>query len=202
MKLGRMGRMAYINTLPVDWGFVGSDLGRLVFIQRGAPTQLNRLLSESRLDVSPVASVAAAEHSDNWLVFDHLCIGCRGEVGSVILRSDCPVEELDGACVAVTSDSATVRAGQEHVDAELALVGAHEHLEWVADSPDLGRGRVIVGRPVQEDPLAARLDRQAFAADAKNQSHGLSLGQHGAGVDPGRASVDAAPRAAHRGLPQ
>lgn len=107
MKLGRLGRMAYINTLPVDWGLVRGNFGDLIRVRRGVPTELNRLLSEGQLDVSPVASVAAARHASEWLVLDHLCIGCRGEVGSVILQSECPVTELDGCSLAVSSESAT-----------------------------------------------------------------------------------------------
>jgi chorismate dehydratase len=107
MILGRLGRMAYINTLFVDWGLIHSPLSKLVKVYRGTPTTLNRLLAEGKLDVSAVSSVAAIEHADEWVVFDHLCIGCRGEVGSVILHSDRPVEELDGTSVAVTAASAT-----------------------------------------------------------------------------------------------
>lgn len=99
--------MAYINTLPVDWGLVTSPLGRLVSRRSGAPTTLNRLLAEGLLDVSPVSSVAAAEHAEEWLVLDHLCIGCSGEVGSVILQSAVSVDELHGLEIAVTEDSAT-----------------------------------------------------------------------------------------------
>jgi chorismate dehydratase len=107
MILGRLGRMAYINTLPVDWGLVHSPLARLVKVYRGTPTTLNRLLAEGKLDVSAVSSVAAIEHAEEWVVLDHLCIGCRGEVGSVILHSDRPVEELNGKSIAVTAASAT-----------------------------------------------------------------------------------------------
>ncbi len=107
MILGRLGRMAYVNTLPVDWGLVTSPLAKLVTIQRGTPTILNRMMAEGQLDVSAVSSVAAAQHADDWLVMDHLCIGCRGAVGSVILHSDRPVEELDGSTIAVTNASAT-----------------------------------------------------------------------------------------------
>jgi len=99
--------MAYVNTLPVDWGLVSSPLGFLVNIRSGPPTTLNRLLAEGALDVSPVSSVAALERAHEWLVFDHLCIGCNGDVGSVILDSDRPVERLDCARIAVTSDSAS-----------------------------------------------------------------------------------------------
>ena len=107
MILGRLGRMAYINTLPVDWGLVHSPLGKSVKVYRGTPTTLNRLLAEGKLDVSAVSSVAAIEHAEEWVVLDHLCIGCRGEVGSVILHSDRPVEELNGRSIAVTAASAT-----------------------------------------------------------------------------------------------
>lgn len=104
----RLGRMAYINTLPVDWGLIKGGLGSLrAIVRRGAPTLLNALMSEGHLDASPVSSVAAADHAADWLVFDHLCIGSRGAVGSVILHSDVPVEELGGRSITVTSDSAT-----------------------------------------------------------------------------------------------
>jgi len=103
----RLGLMAYINTLPVDWGLIQGDFAELVTIRRGTPTTLNRLLAEGELDVSPVSSVAAAEHAADWLVFDHLCIGSRGAVGSVILHSDVPVEELGGRSITVTAQSAT-----------------------------------------------------------------------------------------------
>lgn len=107
MILGKLGRMAYINTLFVDWGLVHSPLRKLVKVYRGTPTTLNRLLAEGKLDASPVSSVAAIEHAEEWVVLDHLCIGCRGEVGSVILHSDRPVEELKGTSIAVTAASAT-----------------------------------------------------------------------------------------------
>ena len=107
MILARLGRMAYINTLPVDWGLVTTPLGSLFSWHRGTPTELNRLLADARLDVSPVSSVAAADRAGEWLILDALCIGCRGEVGSVILHSDVPVEELHGRTIAVTAASAT-----------------------------------------------------------------------------------------------
>ena len=107
MILGRMGRMAYINTLPIDWGLVTSSLGTMVNLRKGIPTTLNQLLAQGQLDVSPVSSIAAAERPEEWLVLDGLCIGCRGEVGSVMLLSDMPVEELGGRDIAVTSASAT-----------------------------------------------------------------------------------------------
>jgi chorismate dehydratase len=99
--------MAYINTLFVDWGLAHSPLKKLAKVHRGTPTTLNRLLAEGRLDVSAVSSVAAIEHAEEWVIFDHLCIGSRGEVGSVILQSDRPVDELIGKSVAVTAASAT-----------------------------------------------------------------------------------------------
>jgi chorismate dehydratase len=107
MMLGKLGRMAFVNTLPVDWGLAESPLGNLADIRRGTPTILNEMLANGELDISAVSSVAAAEHADEWLVLDNLCIGCKGEVGSVILHADRPVELLRGRTIACTSESAT-----------------------------------------------------------------------------------------------
>lgn len=107
MMLGKLGRMAFVNTLPVDWGLAESSLGDLIEVHRGTPTILNDLLARGELDMSAVSSVAAAEHAEDWLVLDHLCIGCKGEVGSVILHADRPVERLRGRTIACTSESAT-----------------------------------------------------------------------------------------------
>jgi chorismate dehydratase len=107
MTIARLGRMAYINTLPVDWGLIASPLGECVSCTRGTPTTLNSLLGRGLLDVSPVSSAAAAEWAEEWLVFDNLCIGSCGEVGSVVLQSSVPVEKLHGLEVGVSKASAT-----------------------------------------------------------------------------------------------
>ncbi len=107
MIIGRLGLTSYINTLPADWGLVGGGLDSLVDTASGPPTRLNRLLAGAELDVSAVSVAAAFDHADEWLIFDHLCLGCRGEVGSVILFSERPVGRLAGENIAVTSESAT-----------------------------------------------------------------------------------------------
>lgn len=140
MILGRLGRMAYINTLPVDWGFVAGELGKLVEIQRGTPTALNRMLAEGQLDISPVSCVAAVEHAHEWLIVDQLCIGCHGAVGSVILQGDRPLEELHGARVAVTNASATA------VQLLKILLHAHwqVHVEFVPQE-EAAEARLLIG---------------------------------------------------------
>jgi chorismate dehydratase len=130
--------MAFINTLPVDWGLLRSKRRAFVQIVRGAPTTLNRLMAEKRLDISPVSSIAAAEHAEDWLVFDRLCIGCKGEVGSVILQSDCPAKELDGRSVSVTPQSATAVGLLEillsrHWNAHARLITGHDLTNAPAD---------------------------------------------------------------------
>ena len=105
--LGRIGRMAYINTLPIDWGFVGYGLDKTVELIPGTPTELNRMLSTGKLDASIVSTFAMLENMDDWLVFDNLCISCKGAVGSVFLVSEIDISQLDGKSIAVTSQSAS-----------------------------------------------------------------------------------------------
>jgi chorismate dehydratase len=160
MILARLGRMAYINTLPVDWGLVTSPLGSLVSLHRGMPTELNRWLADGRIDVSPVSSVAAADRAGEWLILDALCIGCRGEVGSVILHSDRPVEELNGRTIAVTAASATAARLLE------VLLAAH----W----------KVEAELVPQDRPAEARLligDAALKTAQAAPEGHVYDLGQ-------------------------
>lgn len=105
--LGRLGRMGFINALPVEWGLEKGGLAEKVEIVSGPPTRLNALMEAGQLDVSAVSSVAALKNSADWLALPGPCIAGRGRVGSVFLVSSVPVAELDGRTIAATAASAT-----------------------------------------------------------------------------------------------
>jgi chorismate dehydratase len=149
--------MAYINTLPIDWGLVSSSLGKLVELQRGMPTTLNRLLAEGRLDVSPVSSIAAAARVGEWLVLDGLCIGCRGKVGSVILRSERPVLQLHGGTIAVTRASATATRLLELLLKDFWKVDAR-----LVPARESAAAELLIGDPALK---AAQSDPSGFVYD-------------------------------------
>jgi chorismate dehydratase len=73
----------------------------------GIPSVLNRLLADREIDVAPASSIEYALHADRYRILPDLVIGSRGRVGSILLVSDRPAAELDGALVALPTASAT-----------------------------------------------------------------------------------------------
>ena len=73
----------------------------------GIPTELNRLLREGSIDVSPSSSIEYAMNPGRYRLLPGLSITSRKEVMSIILQSRVPIEGLDGKTVALTTASAT-----------------------------------------------------------------------------------------------
>jgi len=100
-----LGHIKYINCAPFfhylpQCGFAGR-------IVSGVPSKLNRLLAEGEIDVSPSSSFEYARNWRDYLLLPELSISSCGEVKSVLLFSNRPLEDLEGAEVALTGDSAT-----------------------------------------------------------------------------------------------
>lgn len=103
----RVGHIQFLNCLPIYYGLVkGSGILDLELI-RGLPTELNTLLMENRLDISPISSIEYARNPGELILLPGPTVSCRGRVQSILLLSRLPLEELDGQRVALTSSSAT-----------------------------------------------------------------------------------------------
>jgi chorismate dehydratase len=119
----------------------------------GPPAELNAMLAEGKLDISPVSSAAYARHAEDWLLLPDLSISCRGPVMSVLLVSRHPISELDGRTVLLTQESATAAALTRFLLAEegvrprfeTGLVCAQEDL-----SEDVGATLVIGDAALRE----------------------------------------------------
>jgi chorismate dehydratase len=105
----RSGRIIYTNDLPIYTAF---DQGAVRYpgaLVADVPANLNAMLFDGRLDLSPVSAFAWAAHADEFALLPEPCIGSRNEVWSVVCVSAKPLAELDGATIAVTRDSASGR---------------------------------------------------------------------------------------------
>ena len=105
----RAGRISYTNDLPIYCAF---DEGAVRFpgeLISDVPTALNARLHDGRLDLSPVSAHFYAQHADRLALLPGLCIGSRDQVWSVILVSPVPPARLDGARIAVTTESSSGR---------------------------------------------------------------------------------------------
>ena len=73
----------------------------------GIPTELNRLLYEGKVDVSPSSSIEYAMNPGRYLLLPTLSITSKKKVMSILLESKVPIEELNNKIVALTTASAT-----------------------------------------------------------------------------------------------
>lgn len=103
----RLGRIGYLNVLPIYHPLETGIIHHPFQIVSGTPAHLNRLMSEGNLDLSVVSSIEYARHPERYFILPDLSISCCGEVKSVLLLSRFPVEELAGRRVLVTMQSAT-----------------------------------------------------------------------------------------------
>jgi chorismate dehydratase len=103
----KLGHILYSNCFPPHAGIIAQTVpfsGKLV---EGIPTELNRMLFEGTVDVSPSSSIEYALHRGRYLILPDLSISSHQHVRSIILESKVPIGELNNKVVALTSASAT-----------------------------------------------------------------------------------------------
>ena len=107
IQYAKLGIVNFINTSPiyVPWQELGPLNGWVV--EEGAPTILNSHLAQGRLDAGIVSSYAYGLNADRYYILPGLSISATGPVGSVILLSKVPIEELNKKLVLLTPQSAT-----------------------------------------------------------------------------------------------
>ena len=105
----RSGRIIYTNDLPIYAGFDAGAVRYPGALVADVPANLNAKLLDGRLDLSPISSFHWAKHADQLALLPEICIGARREVWSVVCVSRKPLAELDGATIAVTTESASGR---------------------------------------------------------------------------------------------
>jgi chorismate dehydratase len=106
----KVGHIQFVNCLPLYYGLVKSLALLDIELIKGTPTELNNMLINKDLDVSPISSIEYARHTDSLLLFPDFTVSSNGEVKSILLLSRFPVEQLSGRKIALTSTSATSQA--------------------------------------------------------------------------------------------
>ncbi len=103
----KLGHILYSNCFPPHAGIVLRKVAFPFKLVEGIPTQLNRLLSEGTIDVSPSSSIEYAVNKGRYLLLPDLSITSNSKVMSILLESKVPIEELANRVVALTTASAT-----------------------------------------------------------------------------------------------
>lgn len=103
----RLGHIVYSNCFPPHAGILTGQEKFPFTIVEGVPTELNRLLSEGGVDVSPSSSIEYAVNSRRYMILPGFSISSRTKAMSITLESRLPIDALDGKVVALTTASAT-----------------------------------------------------------------------------------------------
>ncbi|MDD5772285.1 MAG: menaquinone biosynthesis protein [bacterium] len=131
--LPRVGHIKFLNCFPIYYALVKNmDILDMEFIP-GLPTELNRLMIEGKLDVSPISSIEYYKNRDKFLLCPHLSVSSNGSVQSILLLSKVPVKKLDGEKISLTDASAT-----SHVLLKIILDTKYKiHPEYFTSKEDL-----------------------------------------------------------------
>ena len=103
----KLGHIIYSNCFPPHAGIIMRTVPFPFRLVEGIPTELNRLLYEGKVDVSPSSSIEYAMNPGRYLILPDLSITSRTRVMSIILQSRAPLTNLDKKTVALTTASAT-----------------------------------------------------------------------------------------------
>ncbi len=103
----KLGHIIYSNCFPPHAGIITGSVKFPFSIVEGIPTELNRLLFEGKVDVSPSSSIEYAVNAGRYLLLPDFSITSKNSVMSIILESRVPLVDLDKKTVALTTASAT-----------------------------------------------------------------------------------------------
>jgi chorismate dehydratase len=103
----RVGKVNFINTLPIFSPLESGAVRHDFEIIEGTPTELNGLLAGDELDLGLVSSIEYGRRFEEYLLLPHLSISCTRRVCSVLLLSRVGLQELAGEEIVLTPKSHT-----------------------------------------------------------------------------------------------
>lgn len=106
----RLGHINYVNSLPVYDAIFENEIEFSGQIISAHPSELNRMIINNELDISPISSIEYARHQEELKLLNGLCINSHGAVYSVLLASSCAIENLNGKKIGLTENSSTAQA--------------------------------------------------------------------------------------------
>jgi len=89
----RTGAVNYLNTKPLIYGFENGMMKEEVDLVIDYPSKIASMLLEDEIDVGLVPVAIIPEMNEHYIISDY-CIGSDGEVASVCLFSEVPLDEI------------------------------------------------------------------------------------------------------------
>ncbi|AGW14355.1 menaquinone biosynthetic enzyme MqnA/MqnD family protein [Megalodesulfovibrio gigas] len=106
----RLGRIEYVNVAPIYYPLEAGWMPHGCVMRSGTPAQCNELLRAEEVDVSSISSIEYARAPERYLLLPGLAIASFGPVGSVLLFSSVPLDELQDKPILVTAATHTSAA--------------------------------------------------------------------------------------------
>jgi len=135
----KLGYIDYLNCYPLYYHMMEKKPISGVRIVPGYPSELNEMMRNRTLDMSPISSAAYADIQDDAVILPDFCLASVGYVRSVILISRLPIENLNRKRIGLSS------ASQTSVVLLKCLLKKYYHLEPVY-------------QPVSPQPLLQNMD--------------------------------------------
>jgi chorismate dehydratase len=162
----RLGRISYLNVLPIYHALESRFEENGFHLVRGTPAELNAGMQRGEVDLGSISAMEYGRNFKDYLLLPDLSISSRGPVGSVLLFSRRPFGELTGRRVRVSAASASGAALVKVLLRELFQV-----------NPDYCQGP-LAGRPLDEvEALLAIGDEALRLKNEKVMPFELDLGE-------------------------
>jgi chorismate dehydratase len=106
----RMGRMGYLNVLPIYHALESGEIPHPYELVYGPPAELNRRMAAGEMLAASTSCVEYARRPERYLLLPNLAIGSNGPVQSVLLLSRRPIESLSDERILVSAETHTSAA--------------------------------------------------------------------------------------------
>ena len=93
MKKTKITAVSYLNTKPLLFGLVTSGMANSIDLELDIPSECARKLVAGEVDLGLVPVAVIPEIPGAKIITDY-CIGSVGEVATVGIFADCPIEKL------------------------------------------------------------------------------------------------------------
>ncbi len=127
----KVGAVSYLNTKPLIYGFEHGKMRDEIELVIDYPANIASHLLHNRIDIGLVPVAIIPSLKEHHIISDY-CIGCDGEVASVCLFSDVPLQQIETILLdyqSRTSVSLLKILLQEHWKISPKLIAGAAHYE-------------------------------------------------------------------------
>jgi chorismate dehydratase len=151
----RISAISYLNTAPLIWDFEHGDVGRDFDISYTLPSACARELKAGTADIG-IIPAAAYTQIDNLMVLPGVAIASRRAVGSILLVSRVPIDEIRTVALdtsSMTSGALTKILFEKWLGGGRTFTSHEPNIERMLATNDAG---LVIGDP------ALQIDRTRY----------------------------------------